>query len=106
MAGDCRDLHGIQSFLEEAARGLMPEIVESEIHEEGGIRLDPLLLSFLLVVRPGPGDSPLERPCDRLFLQSPPKPSRLSGEEKQKGSGPLHWKAGRSSFLRFLSREG
>ena len=32
VAGDGRYLHGVQTLLEELARGLVPEIVEGQVH--------------------------------------------------------------------------
>ena len=69
------NLHGIQALLEESAGGLAPEIVKSEIDQEGGIHLDSLLLGFLLI-------APRERAIARInacVIESGllPSPSRF-----------------------------
>ena len=51
-----RHLHGVQALLEEPAGRLVPEVVEGEVRQEGGIRLGSLSLAFLLIGFPGAGE--------------------------------------------------
>ncbi len=53
MSRNSGHLHEIKPFFEEAACGLVPEIMEGEIHQEGRIWLDSLFLAFLLIGCPG-----------------------------------------------------
>lgn len=58
VAANGRHLHWIQPLFEEPAGGLMPEIVEGQIDQKGGIRLNPFLLALFFVDLPSPGYDP------------------------------------------------
>ena len=65
VASDRPDLHRIKTFLKKPTGGLVPEIVEDQINQEGRIRFLPLLHAFLFIGVPssGNGTTPCHRDC-------------------------------------------
>ncbi len=105
MSRNGRDLHGVESLLEQPAGRLVVQVVEAEILEQFRVRLLPGLFAFLLVGRPRCGDRALKSLRNRIRPHAPHSTIDAPGEGVENHKRPAgKWHAPGRAGLGFRNQ--